>query len=93
MISMKTPLAIAVAGATHAKTLTGALVGAVVTGGLLLTGCGTDCRALMRNAEFEFTQRNFARAEQLFDEAYKADPAKCSEARERRAEALRFLER
>lgn len=78
---------------TRIKILKSVTVTAVVTGGLLLTGCGTDCRALMRDAEFEFTQRNFARAEQLFDEAYKADPAKCSEARERRAEALRFLER
>lgn len=61
--------------------------------GLVMTGCGKDCRALMRDAEFEFTQRNFARAEQLFDEAYKADPAKCADAQDRRAEALRFLGR
>ncbi len=61
--------------------------------GFLLVGCGKDCRALMRDAEFEFTQRNFARAEQLFAEAHKADPAKCADARDRRAEALRFLGR
>lgn len=59
--------------------------------GLVMTGCGKDCRALMRDAEFEFTQRNFARAEKLFDEAYKADPAKCADAQDRRVEALRFL--
>lgn len=66
---------------------------AMMMTGLLVTGCGKDCRALMRDAEFEFTQRNFARAEQLFDEAYKADPAKCPDAQDRRAEALKFLHR
>jgi hypothetical protein len=59
----------------------------------LLVGCGKDCREMMRGAEFEFQQRNFARAEKLFDEAYKADPAKCPDAQDRRAEALRFLGR
>lgn len=71
---------------THLAIACGAL-------GLVITGCGKDCRALMRDAEFEFTQRNFTRAEQLFDEAHKADPAKCADAQERRAEALRFLGR
>ncbi len=74
-----------------ARRVAGVLVTTIT--GILVTGCGKDCRALMRDAEFEFTQRNFARAEQLFDEAYKADAAKCPDAQERRAEALRFLRR
>jgi len=66
---------------------------AVLLSTLVLTACGTDCRKTMRDAEFEFTQRNFARAEKLFDEAYKADPAKCPDAKDRRAEALKFMGR
>lgn len=61
--------------------------------GVVLTGCGKDCRALMRDAEFEFTQRNFARAEKLYAEAYKADPRACADAEDRRGEALKFLGR
>jgi hypothetical protein len=64
-----------------------------LAGGLLLMACGTDCRKTMRDAEFEFTQRNFARAEKLFDEAYKQDPAKCADAQDRRAEAVKFMGR
>jgi|GEM_PF-4750377 len=60
---------------------------------LLLGGCGTDCRKTMRDAEFEFTQRNFARAEKLFADAYKQNPAKCADAESRRAEALKFMGR
>jgi hypothetical protein len=69
------------------------LLAIVAALGFILTGCGKDCREIMRGAEFEFQQRNFARAEKLFDEAYKADPAKCPDAQDRRAEALRFLGR
>jgi hypothetical protein len=60
---------------------------------VLFSACGKDCREMMRGAEFEFQQRNFARAEKLFDDAYKADPAQCPDAKDRRAEALRFLGR
>jgi hypothetical protein len=43
--------------------------------------------------DFEFSQGNYIRAEKLYGDALRADPARCADAEGKRANALRFLNR
>jgi hypothetical protein len=58
-----------------------------------VSACGTNCRETVRMGDFEFSQGNYARAEQLFARALAEDSAACPDAREKQANALRFLGR
>jgi hypothetical protein len=59
----------------------------------VLSACRPDCRETLRTADFEFSQGNYVRAEKLYGEALKADPARCADAEGKRANARRFLGR
>jgi hypothetical protein len=55
--------------------------------------CKPDCRESVRMGDFEFSQGNYIRAEKLYGDALRADPARCADAEGKRANALRFLNR
>jgi tetratricopeptide (TPR) repeat protein len=59
----------------------------------VLWACGSNCRESVRMGEFEFSQGNYARAEKLYEEALKADPAACADAREKLENTRMFLRR
>lgn len=65
------------------KTWKPGMMAVVVVAGLVLSGCGTNCRETVRMADFEMSQGNAARAERLYEDALRQDPAACADAREK----------
>ncbi len=60
---------------------------------LALAACKPDCRESVRMGDFELSQGNYARAEKLYGEALRADPARCADAEGKRANARRLMGR
>jgi hypothetical protein len=63
----------------------------VFVSALFLTGCKKDCRESVRLGDFEYSQKNYARAEKLFLEAWAIDSTACADVAERLDNVRRFL--
>jgi hypothetical protein len=65
---------------------------ALAASALFLTACGgKDCRESVRLGDFEYSQKNYARAEKLFQEAWAIDSTACADVAERLDNVRRFL--
>jgi hypothetical protein len=51
--------------------------------GLLVIGCGSNCRETVRLAAFEASQGNEARARKLYEQAWAMDSVACPEAKQK----------
>ena len=62
-----------------------------VAGGVVVAGCGKDCREAVRLGDFEYSQGNYANAAERYVQALRDDPkcyqveAKLRDARDRAA--------
>ena len=60
--------------------------------GLFLMGCGKkDCRESVRLGDFEYSQNNYKRAENLYKDALATDPVACADVNDRMENLRRFL--